>query len=100
MTFVIILQFLYAPLLTVKECPPGRFCLPAMEANEIGHELPSLCIWRLRVNNERIFECCLRPLPFFTRDLRIVSWFGLSDRLFTRNIRQLAANSPLSWRDR
>ena len=70
--FAIILELLYAPLLTIEECPPGRFCFPAMEANQIGHELPSLCVWRLRVNNERIFEFFLRPLSFFTRDLRVV----------------------------
>ena len=40
-----------------------------MEANQIGHELPSLSVWCLRVNDERIFEFFLRLLSFFTRDL-------------------------------
>ena len=71
-TFVIVLEFLYAPLLTIEECPPGRFRFSAMEANEIGHELPSLRVRCLWVYNERGFECCLRALPFFTLVLPIV----------------------------
>ena len=61
-----------------------------MEANEVGHELPSLGVWRLRICNERGFERCLRALPFFTLVLPVVLWFGLSDRRISRNLR--------SWR--
>ena len=69
MTFIIILQLLYTPLLTIEKGPPGWFCFPAMEADKVGHELPSFCVWRLWVCNERRFERCLRTLPFFTLDL-------------------------------
>ncbi len=67
-----ILELLHAPLLTIEKSPPSRFCFPAVEANQIGHELPSLCVWCLRINNERSFEFFLRPFSFFARDLCIV----------------------------
>ena len=94
-TFAIVLELLYALLLTIEECPPSRFCFPAMEANQIGHELPSLRVGCLWVSNERGFECFLRALPFFPFNLPIVLIRMLSDRSTQTQPLASAANGLL-----
>jgi hypothetical protein len=49
-----------------------------MEANEVGHELPSLRVRRFWIRNERSFEGGLRALPFFTFGLASIFSFRLS----------------------